>query len=301
MNQPTRVLECFCGIGGAALAMKNIPNKPQLALDIYPLAIEVYRRNFPTHPAQIAEIESFDLRSIASDFWWLSPPCLPFTQRGHQRDWDDPRTQALKSLITRLPQALPESLVIENVPPFQSSRTASWICNQLTDLGYQWDWEVRCPTQLGWPMRRLRCYLVASRSPLRPLAEMDDISDIKAPSSRLHDFLEPNEQPELRVQPQVAEKYGSAMHVVAGNDRHAITACFTSAYGKSPIRSGSYLRQSNGSLRYFTPREIARLMGFPDSFDLSSCPTHRIAWSLLGNSVSVPVVRWILSRVFQVA
>ncbi|XP_017049088.1 tRNA (cytosine(38)-C(5))-methyltransferase [Drosophila ficusphila] len=43
-------------------------------------------------------------------------------------------------------------------------------------------------------------------------------------------------------------------------------------------------------LRYFTPREVARLMSFPEEFDFPRETTNRQKYRLLGNSINVKVV-----------
>ncbi len=48
----------------------------------------------------------------------------------------------------------------------------------------------------------------------------------------------------------------------------------------------------NNKPRHITPRECARLQGFPDSFLLH--PDDRYAYMQLGNSVSVPVVKAVI-------
>ena len=53
----------------------------------------------------------------------------------------------------------------------------------------------------------------------------------------------------------------------------------------------------NGRIRRITPRECARLQGFPDSFILH--PKDTYAYRQLGNSVSVPVVREVILDLFS--
>ena len=48
-------------------------------------------------------------------------------------------------------------------------------------------------------------------------------------------------------------------------------------------------------IRKMTPREWARLQGYPDSFELPLADTH--LYKQMGNSVSVPVIRAIAERV----
>lgn len=53
----------------------------------------------------------------------------------------------------------------------------------------------------------------------------------------------------------------------------------------------------NGRLRHLTPRECARLQGYPDSFIHHNKPTH--AYRQFGNSVSVPVIRKVITNLFE--
>ncbi|MDJ0844861.1 DNA (cytosine-5-)-methyltransferase [Crocosphaera sp.] len=54
---------------------------------------------------------------------------------------------------------------------------------------------------------------------------------------------------------------------------------------------------TNNKPRRLTPRECARLQGFPDSFKLH--PDDRAAYKQFGNSVSVPVVETVMMDYFQ--
>ena len=78
-------------------------------------------------------------------------------------------------------------------------------------------------------------------------------------------------------------------------DPSAVTSCFTSAYGRSPVRAGSYLREADGRIRRFSPPEILRLLGFREMFQLPVALSYARAWPLVGNSLSVPAVRHVLA------
>jgi tRNA (cytosine38-C5)-methyltransferase len=43
-------------------------------------------------------------------------------------------------------------------------------------------------------------------------------------------------------------------------------------------------------LRYFSPREVANLMGFPDDFEFPETSTVKQRYRTLGNSISVKLV-----------
>ena len=173
----------------------------------------------------------------SADLWWMSPPCQPFTHRGRQRDLDDSRCAFWHVLLQRLADLLPRYLIVENVPPFQHSRAFEQLAKHLARFDYRWTvWEL-CPTELGIPNRRRRCYLLASRG------EWIDQVSWSGPSPMLRSFLDAEPSSELNVFAEWAQAYRKALHVVdAGHDDDAVAACFTAAYGRSMVRSGSYLK-----------------------------------------------------------
>lgn len=300
-----RVLELYSGIGGCAAALATMAPSAQVvaALDVNHLARQVYELNFP-HPTVDALIEFIPLRRFEAwqaDLWWMSPPCQPFTRRGKQQDADDPRARTFLLAMERLATIRPTYLALENVPAFRGSRVHRRLLDTLDGTGYAHRHEILlCPSQLGMPNRRLRYYLVAGLEPLDPLIEPTTSSTKPTPrtptSSPLATLIDRTPDPDLIVDADLQRRYEDAFHIVDADDPQAETRTFTSAYGRSPVRSGSYLRQE-GQVRYFAPREILRLLGFPKDFQLPTSLTRRKAWQLVGNSLSLPAVRTILASV----
>ncbi|MFN5919121.1 MAG: DNA cytosine methyltransferase, partial [Planctomycetota bacterium] len=96
--------------------------------------------------------------------------------------------------------------------------------------------------------------------------------------------------PELWLDESLYQQCRLSLDRVNLADAQVTTACFGSSYGKAITRSGSYLWQDNG-YRRFSPREVANLLGFPKDFILPETLTCRRLWNLLGNSLSLPIVR----------
>lgn len=290
-----RILELFCGIGGCAAALGP---RAQIAaaIDIDRTALAIYAHNFP-HTTAVRTIESIscaEYRAWGADLWWLSPPCQPYTRRGNQRDLADPRAAGLLAVIERIAELLPAYVAVENVPPFRTSQACRRLLETLRRCHYQVRTRVLCPTELGIPNRRARFYLVAARGALQ---------DIPLPHPHpvpLADFLDDtlDDAPDaaLALPASIAQRYATAIDVVDAGDAQASTSCFTSAYGRSHVRSGSYLQTMTG-LRRFAPREILRLLGFPPSFQLPDGLTVRQAWRYVGNSLSVAAVRHVLAAI----
>ena len=294
-NQRLRVAELYCGIGGCAAAVRSAAAVVS-AVDINRQALDVYRRNFP-HPTATATIESLSpttLRDWQTDLWWISPPCQPFTRRGRRRDAKDSRTQSFLVILNRLKELTPRYVAIENVPGFQGSITHSLLLDTLSDLDYEVQERLLCPTAFGIPNRRERYYLVAGRSPLR------EVPPPRVDAHPLRSFLDKEPSPELRVDAELVRRYRQALNVVDPVDSMAVSSCFTAAYGHSPIRSGSYLQTPSG-LRRFSPTEILRLLGFPKSYTLPSDMPLQTAWRLVGNSLSIHSVRYALSAIPELA
>ncbi len=264
------------------------------AVDIDQNARELYSANFQ-HPYSIKEIASLPLTWFSqqrAELWWMSPPCSPFTQRGAQRDLDDPRSGAIQHLIHAVATIRPRIVCIENVVGFERSRTFDLLQRTWKQVGYHIQLCSLCPSELGWPNRRPRIYCIAS---LEKISE-PEVPDRKPRSLSLflEDNITPESHPNLWLEQETIDRYFDAMDRVVLTNDDRITACFASSYGKAIVRSGSYLETVWG-YRRFSPREIARLLGFDDSFNLPNHLSVERQWHLLGNSLSLPALRHALS------
>jgi site-specific DNA-cytosine methylase len=307
-----RIVDLFCGIGGVAEASRDLADAvctasrldalptvlPEVvaAIDIDRRIVPIYSNNHRVEPL-IRTIES--IRRIPNaDLWWLSPPCQPYTQRGKSKGAEDPRSQGLARVIELVDREQPRGVILENIPEFAGSVHHRSLEATLIKSGYSVRADELCPTQWNVPMRRRRFYLRARRdggaiAPIafeslgRPLAEC------------LDEFAW--EDSTLMVSENDRTKYESAMNVVVADDPLAVAACFTSAYGNSPVHAGSYLRCSQrGLLRRFSPQEIARLMGYREGFWWPEELDLRARYHFLGNALSVTVVRALLASMIQI-
>lgn len=291
MTSPStpRVLELFCGIGGLAAAVAGRA-EVVAAVDQNRIALDVYAGNFPhpVHPLAVESIPATAWRAWNADLWWMSPPCRPFTSRGQRRDLDDPRARGLVAALEAVAAVRPRAVALENVAGFAGSHAHALLLDRLGAAGYDVRETVLCPTELGMPNRRPRFYLVASR------AGLVDWPAREGPAVTLDRCLDAVPDPVLSCPPELARRYDGALSVVDAADPAACASCFTSAYGRSVVRSGAYLTTPHG-LRRFSPAEILRLFDFPSGYRLPPQLGHDVAWRLVGNSVSVRAVRWVLA------
>ena len=294
-DRPITVLELFCGIGGVAAALGN---RAQIvaAVDQNRRALSAYAANFahPTCPCLVESIPDRTWQGWNADLWWMSPPCQPFTGRGTHRDLDDARTRGLVAVFARVAALRPRVVALENVLGFVGSRAHQIARDALDRAGYTTRETKVCPSELGLPNRRPRFYLLASRE------SVPDWPAREGPEVALNDLLDARPSPALWCDPELERQYAGAIDVIDAADTAACTACFTSAYGRSIVRSGSYLRTRTG-LRRFSPAEILRLLDFPSTYHLPSEITPAAGWPLVGNSVSVRAVSWLLRPILDIA
>lgn len=305
------MVEFFCGLGGVSEAVRQLnAERPQQtplnvvrAIDIDRDCAAVYERNFGAR-VDCRSIESMDLQSVAAtgpQAWWLSPPCQPYCRRGRGVPLDDRRCDAIRAITTFLShcESPPTAVAVENVPEFAVSQDAVNLIEVLRRRGYAtWSGDL-CPTQFGVPNLRRRHYIIARLGDEEILPPMISLNP-QPWTFNISSILEtdPLTIDPCMVDPSIVDSYSTAMDVIDAQDAGARAACFGSGYGKSIIRCGSYLRQGD-RIRHFTPTEIARLLGFSPQFTFPDhIPTHR-RWKMLGNSVSVTVVKAILKCVFD--
>ena len=294
-----RTLEFFAGIGGfqAACPWMNV----QAALDINQDAKLVYTENFAGNyiTCELASITKDHLAHYSAELWWLSPPCTPFTKKGSQQDDRDPRSRALLNLIQIATELSPNLIALENVVGFENSLTCSRIVSMLQQAGYKVRVCIRCPSEIQWPNRRRRVYLVAWHACIDEILgtkisasfEQNWLSSNPMQSKPIQAYLDPNisrqRSPELWLDEETLENHFTAIDRI--DSENSISACFASSYGKAITKGGSYLWQEDG-YRRFSPREVANLLGFPNDFQLPANLSNRRLWHLLGNSLSLPVV-----------
>lgn len=197
MGSSARVLDCFAGLGGLALAWHRaggqatgfVEGAPPPATPIgstpYKAGREGYllgeynrrvlRRHWPgvpswgdllaSHEAVVAELRG------QVDVLSGGPPCQPASYAGVRRGTDDPRW--LWPAFLALAEDLRPPIVLAENPPsvltVQGGRAFGAILEALGQLGYLVAWDVLAAGLLGAPHRRERVWIVARRDGIEPL------------------------------------------------------------------------------------------------------------------------------------
>jgi DNA (cytosine-5)-methyltransferase 1 len=96
---------------------------------------------------------------------------------------------------------------------------------------------------------------------------------------------------------QVAVAHGVAVDTYNGTVQGDVTATMTAAGGSSTHSGPKVMQQMR--VRRLTPMECERLQGFPDGYTHTPTSSDTTRYKALGNSMAVPVMRWIGKRISQ--
>lgn len=307
-----RFIDLFCGIGGFRIAFEKLGGKCVFSSDWDKFSQVTYAANFgekphgDIHAVAVADIPQHDI--LCGGF-----PCQPFSlagvskknSLGRKHGFDDEKQGNLFfSIADIIDYHKPAAFVLENVKNLKShdgGHTFKVIYENLTKaLGYQVYHKV-IDAKGVVPQHRERIFLVGFREPryfefptfptegpkLGAILERD-VSEKYTLSDHLWQYLQ-----DYAKKHQAAGN-GFGFGLVTGKDT---TRTLSARYHKD----GSEILISQGASknpRRLTPRECARLMGYPDEFKIPVSDTQ--AYRQFGNSVVVPVVERIARSVVEV-
>ncbi|CAG9827518.1 unnamed protein product [Diabrotica balteata] len=319
------VLELYSGIGGMHLALKDSGVKGNIvaSIEINNIANEIYKLNFPETYLWNANIEGItveDIKKLNVDTILMSPPCQPFTRNGLQNDIKDPRTASFIHLLNIFPELNIKYLLVENVKGFENSEMRDMLVKVLSENDYNYQEFIVSPHQIGVPNSRNRYYCLA-RKYARFSFEVGHLLDSfpdhceRQECFSIEHILEENVDPKYYLSDSILIKYSNIIDICYKHSKRS--CCFTKAYSRFIEGTGSVFTDkpekevvevfnkikttelSNNSklnllkslgLRFFTPREICRLMCFPDEFYFPPTIGDRKKYMVLGNSINVRVV-----------
>lgn len=305
-----KFIDLFAGIGGMRLGFEAAGGECVFSSEIDKYARQTYEANFGDEPA--GDIRGIDAADIPDhDVLCAGFPCQPFSIAGVSKNnslgrptgFDDETRGTLFFEIARiLREKKPGAFLLENVKNLKShdnGRTFAVIRRELAAAGYAIHHRV-IDASAFVPQHRERIYIVGIRSEGFGSAPfefpwMPDNGGI------LGDFLEDDVDPKYTLGDKTWEslKKHKAEQRAKGN---GFGYTIANPWGISRTMQARYrydgseilIRQGGGIPRKLTPRECARLMGFPDSFKIVCSDSQ--AYKQFGNSVVPPLIECIARR-----
>lgn len=284
-----RYVDMFCGIGGFHQAATSFGMKCVFACDVDHEARKAYSYNYGLMPkGDISRIKAKDIPE--HDIFFAGFPCQPFSIIGERKGFGDIRGTLFFEIVRILEEKSPRAVLLENVKQLtthNNGQTLSRILDALRDLGYCVDWKVLNALDYGLPQKRERVLIAATM-------DMFDKFPWPEPNKKmkpLSDILEKNPDPGCYVSDRIRNRrHADHISKYKPGIWHENKAGNISSHPFScALRAGaSYNYLLVDGERRLTSREMLRLQGFPESFEIvcSDSQTRKQA----GNSVPVPLV-----------
>ncbi len=291
-----KFIDLFCGIGGFRVAMDEACKENDLipecvfSSDIDTFCQDSYENNFGHRPA--GDITKIDTKDIPNhDILFAGFPCQPFSIIGQMKGFDDIRGTLFFYIANILKEKKPRAFILENVKQLvghNDGQTLKVIIKTLKDLGYNHvQYAVLNALDYGLPQKRERVIIVGHKepiffsypSPMRPFKPLSEILEKRVDKKYFaSDYIKQKRK----------EKHKSAYKLSVWHENKAGNIC---SYPYScALRAGaSYNYLLVNGERRFTPREMFRLQGFPDSYKIIS--NEGQARKQAGNTVPVNIVK----------
>ncbi len=321
-------IDLFAGIGGFRIAMQNLGGKCVYSSEFDAKAQETYFANYGEMPfGDITKASTKKFIPQNFDILCAGFPCQAFSLAGKRLGFkDETRGTLFFEVEDILRRHQPKAFFLENVKGLaihDKGRTLHTILDHLSDAGY----DVVQPQILnamdyGVPQHRERVYIVGFRRDLSI-----DIARFQYPEPtsrevrpRFCDIMEKNE---VSVKYYLSTVYVEtlrrhrARHEAAGHgfgyeiiDLDGVAnAIVVGGMGRernliidhrltnfNPVTNihGEVNREG---IRRMTPREWARLQGFPDSFRI--VVSDASAYKQFGNSVAIPAIQATAEKILE--
>lgn len=322
-NAKFTFIDLFAGIGGFRLAMQNLGGQCVFSSEWDYQAQRTYHANYGEWPCgDITLEETKEIIPENFDILCAGFPCQAFSIAGKRRGFEEARGTLFFEVVEIIRKKRPRAVLLENVKGLMTHDKGRSFGLMLEVLREDLKYIVPTPRTLsacdyGLPQRRDRVFIVGFREDIERAEAFQYPKPIQ-PTLTLADI---KEHTPVSVKYYLSDRYLSALrkhkarHETRGNgfgyeiipDDGIANAVVCGGMGRernliydyrltdfTPITNikGEVNREG---IRRMTPREWARLQGFPDTFRIVVSDTA--AYKLIGNSVAVPLVQSIAEQI----
>lgn len=309
-----KVASLFCGCGGTDIGLLGgfdflgkhyTENEIDIvyANDIDDNACSIFKENFNVTPdnRDIREVDSNDIPEF--DILTGGFPCQSFSiiaQNPKRLGVKDDRGKLFFEMCRILKDRQPKCFIAENVKGILTANNKSafpLIIKEFEDCGYNVKYDILNSANYGVPQKRERVIIVGFRKDLKIDFEFPDVEiNCETDYTPLKKVIEN----------KVDEKYYFSQRAVDGMLKKRATMnkgraqdiekpCNTvgAHLAKVSLNSTDPVLMVNGRYRRFTPREVARIQSFPESFKLIG--SEAAQYRALGNAIP-PIMFWYVTN-----
>lgn len=332
-----RSIDLFAGIGGIRLAFQNLGATCVFSSEWDKYSRKTYAANFGELPhGDITKIPASEIPD--HDILLAGFPCQAFSQAGLRKGFGDTRGTLFFDIQRILAEKRPRMFLLENVKQLKGhdkGRTLQTILAILrgdqvdvpsnldlsgdtraalsTKLNYWVDFRVLRSADFGVPQNRERVYIVGLDRDYYGNKDFNSMFAWPSPTG-----LPTSVRQILQSHNEVDDKYTISQRLLDGHIRRkrehrekgngfgfsifTPDQPYTNTISARYYKDGSEILIDQSDLgrrpRKLTPRECARLQGYPEEFIVDAVSDAQ-AYRQFGNSVSVPVVQAVASRMLE--
>ena len=278
-------------------------------------AIQIYERHF--NHTNYGDATKIDARELP-DFDLLVGgfPCQAFSIAGKRGGLDDARGTLFYDIARIAKEKRPQHLLLENVKGLLShdnGRTFKLIISTFAELGYNLEWQVLNSKNFGVPQNRERVFIIGHLGrccgrQVFPIGQNDGKADEL--QRHIANTLTARYEGAQATGTYVGEskQHAQKINVVGTLDEGTWAARNESirrVYGTDglaptiPTGTGGGVMPKISTemrIRRLTPTECERLQGYPDGWTNFVSDSQR--YKTLGNSISVPVVQYLVEKLY---
>lgn len=305
-NAKFTFIDLFAGIGGMRLAYQNLGGKCVFTSEWNTYSKKTYEANFGEVPfGDITKIHEADIPD--HDLLLAGFPCQPFSIAGVSKKnalgrahgfLDKTQGTLFFDVARILGHKKPKAFMLENVKNLVSHdkrKTFGVILETLDKLGYSVESKI-IDSKHYVPQHRERIIIVGFRKDIFGEVQTSVFPKLPPAEYAIRQILEKSPDAKYTLTPglwKYLQDY-AAKHKAQGNgfgfgltDLDGISRTLSARYYKDG--SEILIPQKNSIPRRLTPRECARLQGFPDNFKIDQVSDTQ-AYKQFGNAVTVPVI-----------
>ena len=294
-------IDLFAGIGGIRQAFQKHGGYNIYSSEWDKFAQKTYRINYGEIPdGDITEVDEEDIPD--HDILLAGFPCQPFSQAGLHKGFEDTRGTLFFDVARILNAKRPKAFMLENVKQLKGhdkGNTLKVILSVLDELNYYVpDPQILNAYHFGLPQNRERIIIVGFNKDYLPkkykefeypVGNVDEkvcvgnILEAKVGEKyTTSDKLWEGHQARKRKHKKKGNGFGYRLF----NKDSKYTSTISARYYKDG--SEALIEQKGKNPRKLTPRECARLQGFPEDFIIPVSDAQ--SYKQFGNSVSIPVI-----------
>lgn len=300
-------ISLFSGIEAASCAWEDLNLSPILFSEIDPYPASVLKYHYPSIP-NVGDITKVDWSKYSNkiDLIVGGSPCQSFSYAG-KREGLNGESRLMFEYIRAIQEVRPKWLIWENVPGVLSSGKGNdfrFLLNSLAELGYSLAWRILDSKYFGVPQQRRRVFVVGcigsgGGGPAEVLFEREILQ-------RSIGEGEPIREKIARRNGKSNKKSNKIKTIFCRASSSAKAECYENLSPTLTAHNGVTAPFiSSIPPRYLMPIECERIQGFPDNWTNVPGPNGKLLsntrrYKMIGNSMAVPVMRWIGKRILMV-